>query len=381
MNGRRSGNVALQGQGILPLMLRWLSRALWLCLALSVTVVAGGCGGCVQQGQASFGIMPGVVNDPGNRSLRRAIMRFGLDEFCKELTHRGAPLTMREGDPVVGRFYARTCNYQELNSGDVFVQFAGIGYAWTNVTLRISFNAGGAIQYNQDFLMDGSTMYAYFRTRTIASKSFETVMVERPGVSALNAVTDQIADQVVSNQLSRGFTVIRESNGTVDFGIGIVEKGKRPVKPFEIRGDDRLTMTNERTEVHGNQLDFLGPYHVADGDRALYMTMSIDGVPSVDVLVVDESTGNQWLEAFVKGAGVPQPPMPPLMSEAVSMGSQWQKAFPVPEGYYYVVVDNSSVVGRVSPPAGGGSALLTGALAAPPPAALVNVVVQVGDEP
>ena len=166
-----------------------LIRIAGLVLAVLTTTVVGGCGGCVQQGgQASFGIMPGVVNDPGNRSLRRAIMRFGLEEFCRELTHRGAPLRMRDDDPVIGRFYARTCNHQELNSGDVFVQISGIGYAWTNVTFRVAFTASGAIQYNQDFLMDGSTMYAYFRTRTIASQEFNTTMVERAGSAGAAAL-------------------------------------------------------------------------------------------------------------------------------------------------------------------------------------------------
>ncbi len=363
-----------------PIRFRLFTQLLGLVLVAASALAAGGCGGCIQSGgQASFGIMPGVVNDPGNRSLRRAIMRFGLNEFCRELTHRGAPLRMRDNDPVTGRFFARTCNYQELQSGDVFVQLAGVGYAWTNVTLRVSFEAGGAIQYNQDFLMDGSTMYGYFRTHTIASKTFNTQMLERAGVSAMTTVTNKIANQVLEAQLLRGFTVIRDSDGTVEFGVGMIEKGKRPVKPFEIRGNDRLTMMNERTEVHGNQLDFLGPFHVDDDDRALYLTFQIDGIPAMDVMVVDKTTGDQWLDRFVKARGVPQPSMPPLMSDTVAIRTQWQKAIPVAKGYYYVVLDNSSVVGSVSPPATGGIA--SGPLAAPPPAVLVNVVVQVGDAP
>ncbi|MDZ4064266.1 MAG: hypothetical protein U1E22_06300, partial [Coriobacteriia bacterium] len=110
------------------------------------------------------------------------------------MTHRGAPLRMREDEPVVGRFFARSCNYQELESGDVFVQVAGIGYTWTNATLRMSFEASGAIQYNQDFLMDGSTMYAYFRTRMIASKAFDVKMVEQG--SLVGPTIAVIADKV-----------------------------------------------------------------------------------------------------------------------------------------------------------------------------------------
>ena len=358
--------------------------AAWALLFFTASVM-GGCGACLQRsGQASLGIMPGVVNDPGNRSLRRGIMRWGLDEFCKELTNRGAPLRLRDEDPVAGRFYARTCTHQELQDGDVFVQFGGVGYVWTNVSLRLAFEASGAIQYNQDFLMDGSTMYAYFRTKTIASKTFQTTMVERgaaAGTAAIGGFANPIAEQVIDQQLRRGFTVIRDEDGTVDWGLGTVEKGNRPTKPFEVRGDDRLTMMNERTEVHGEQLDFLGPFHVDDDDRALFLNIAIDGVPAVDVMVVAKNTGDQWLDQFVRAPGVPQPPLPPLMSDVVSIRTQWQKVLPVAKGYYYVVIDNSSVVGGVAPPNTGSVPLLPTALASPPPAALVNVVVQVGDAP
>lgn len=345
-----------------------------LLFAAAINLV-GGCGGFVQRsGQTSFGVMPGVVNDPANRSLRRGIMRFGLDEFCKELTHRGAPLRLRDDEPVAGRFFARSCNYQELESGDVFVQFAGVGYTWTNVTLRMGFEASGAIQYNQDFLMDGSTMYAYFQTRMIASKTFEVKMVEQGGVvgPTIATLADKVAKDVVETQLQRGFTVIRDPDGTVDFAVGLVDKGKRPVKPFEVHGNDRVTMMNERTNVPGNQLDFLGPFSVDSNNRALYLTLTIDGVPAVDVMVVDKSTGDQWLEQFVRSPGVSQPPMSPLMMDMVPIRAQWQKTVPVAKGHYYVVMDNSATVGNVAPPAVGGMV---------PPGALVNVVVQVGDAP
>ncbi|MBI5536597.1 MAG: hypothetical protein HY898_28005 [Deltaproteobacteria bacterium] len=367
-----------------------MSRRRWsipvgLVLVLLLAVLTSGCSGCIARaGQSTLGIMPGVVNDPGNRSLRRAVLHFGLEQFCKELTHRGAPLTMRDGEPVMGRFFARTCNFQEMENGDVFVQFAGQGYAWMNVSLRVGFDAGGAIQYNQDFLMDGSTMYAYFRTRTIASTSFNTIMVERGGSSGaqiFGGMANPIAKQVVDQQLSRGFTVIRDSDGVVDFGLGVVEKGQRPTKPFSVRGNDRMTLTNERTEVHGAQLDFLGPFEVDSDGRALYLTAVIDGVPAIDVMIVRKDVGDQWLEQFMRKPGLPQPPQPPLVQDVIPTRMQWQKGVPLAKGFYYVVLDNSSVVGTVAPPAVASIPLIPGALASPPPAALVNVAVQLGDAP
>lgn len=360
-------------------------RAAWLfAFGAQAVVLAGSCSGLQHTGQASLGIMPGVVNDPGNRTLRRGILRFGLEQFCRELTHRGAPLTLRDGEPIIGRFFARSCAFQELENGDVFVQFQGQGYAWTNVTLRVGFDAAGAIQYNQDFFMEGSTMYAYFRTRTIASTSFQTVMVERAGVagaSALGGFANPIAKQVVDQQLARGFTVIRDSDGMVDFGLGVVEKGQRPTKPFTVRGSDRLTLLNERTEVHGEQIDFLGPFQVDSNDRALYLTCVIDGVRAVDVMLVRKEEGDLWLDRYMKQPGVPPPPAPPLMADVIGAGNPWQKTLPLAKGYYYVVLDNSSSVGSVAPPSAGASPLLPAVLAAPPPAALVNAAVQLGDRP
>jgi len=196
-------------------MSRTTRLALWTLVALLVSLTGGaaGCSGCLQStGQHSLGIMPGVINDPSNRSLRRSILSYGLGEFCKQLTHSGAPLRMRNDQPVMGRFFARTCSYRELKGGDVFVHFQGVGYVWTNTTWRVGFEATGAIQYNQDFLMDGSTMYAYFRTRSIAETQFKALMVERGGQvggGIMRNLTAPIAQQVLEEQLRRGFTVIR----------------------------------------------------------------------------------------------------------------------------------------------------------------------------
>lgn len=371
VNKPGSGNVAPAVRSIVGFMVRAMIQFRILFLVAAWSWLA--CLGCVRGGQASIGVMPGVMNDTGNRSLRRAILRFGLEEFCKELTSRGAPLRMHDDGPVVGRFFARSCNHHELESGDVFVQLDGVGYGWTNATLRMAFTASAAIQYNQDFLMHGSTMYAYFRTRTLVSKDTRVTMVEQGGMigTAVSALANTAAPGILEQQLQRGFTVIRDTNGTVDFAVGVVEKGKRPVKPFEVRDDDRVTLMNERTEVRGNQLDFLGPFHVDGSNGALFLTMMIDGTSALDVMVVDKNVGDQWLDRFVAQPGVPQPSLPPLVSEIVRQGMRWQKTLPLKKGYYYVVLDNSSVVGLAAPVA-------TGSL---PAAALANVVVQVGDAP
>ena len=365
---------------MISLMNRSSRLVLGACAALTVSLAGGaiGCSGCFRStGQHSLGIMPGVINDPSNRSLRRSILSYGLGEFCKQLTHRGAPLRMRNDQPAMGRFFTQSCSYQELKNGDVFVRFSGHGYVWTNATWRIGFEATGAVQYNQDFLMDGPTMYAYFRTRSVAETKFKTLMIERGGPLASNVMsnlTNPIAQQILEGQLHRGFTVVRDPDGSADFGLGIIEKGKRPARPYEVSSTNRLTLSNERTEVHGAQLDFLGPFHVEDDLQSLFLHISIDGVPAVDLLVVDKSTGDQWLGRYIHQPGVPHFQGSALMTTVVPIRNEWSRALNVRKGYYYVVIDNSNQVGTVNPPT---TSVMPGA-APPSPAALVNDVVQIG---
>src|SRR5262249_4396569 len=128
--------------------IRRVFRAL-VVLAFSASFVAASCG------QSLIAIMPGVVNDPGNLSLRRAILQFGIDKMCSEAKKRSMPLRLRQEDPSIGRFFVATCASQQLVDQNVFVQFGGSGYVWSNITQRMSFDAAGAITYDIDFLMDG----------------------------------------------------------------------------------------------------------------------------------------------------------------------------------------------------------------------------------
>src|SRR6478752_367397 len=57
----------------------------------------------------------GVMNDPSNKSLRFDILKFGLDTFCSEMLKGGAPLKFGDDEPVVGRFFAESCDSQVLD--------------------------------------------------------------------------------------------------------------------------------------------------------------------------------------------------------------------------------------------------------------------------
>lgn len=341
--------------------------------------------GCASGGQRMVTLMPGVVNDPKNRTLRREILKFGSDEFCKELTKRGAPLKLREDQPTIGRFFAEQCSYQELEGDDAFVQFAGHGYGWTQPTGRIGFYAMGGIRYNPDLLVDSGTLYAYYRARAVQTTKFDALMVERTQMAGIagavlgtNAqdLANKLGGQVLAEELSKGFTVLRDDHGGVDFGLGIIEKGKKPFHPFDVHGSDKVLLANDSVELHTEQREFLGPFEIDDDKRALFLTMSVDGVPAIDVFVMRKDAADPWLRDYVMRAGAAAPPAPPLMGDVVQGKTEWRRAIPLAKGTYFVVLDHTSTAGQVTPPPVSAGVLGTTELPA-----VVRYVAQVGDAP
>jgi hypothetical protein len=352
-----------------------------LVVAAAVTLLgATGCPKKESLGMSAMSVLgPGIINDPKNKSLRFDILKFGLEEFCREMKERGAPLKLRDGEPVLGRFFADGCTTQiidEEQRKSIVLQYSGRGYAWTNVTGRLGFTSSGLVEYSPDFQLHDGAMYVYFRPRNLASASFQTTLVEsalaRTGIALTRVNPDQIGRDIVENQLRRGFTVIRyTSNGETDFGLGYVPVGKRPFRPFIVESESKVTLDDDRTEVHSNQQDFIGGFVVKEDDQALSITAQIDGSPAVDILLVSKSDGDRVIDGYVRTAGASMLPSPPLLDETVAAGSLWKRQVSVPKGNYYLVVDNSSVLGRAAPPATLGDDR----------AARVDYVVEVGDRP
>ena len=114
---------------------------------------------------------------------------------------------------------------------------------------------------------------------------------------------DEIGRHVLDAQLKRGFTVIRYgSDGRTDFGLGFIPKGQKPYKPFEITSEKRV-LVNERTEVHLQAQDYIGPLSVTDDDSALYLTLELDGAESVDYQLVPKALGDAMLDRYVRTPG------------------------------------------------------------------------------
>ncbi|MGC4092405.1 MAG: hypothetical protein QM756_31920 [Polyangiaceae bacterium] len=322
---------------------------------------------------------PGVVNDPKNRSLRFDLLKFGLEQFCAEMSARGLALKMSDDEPVMGRFYASACNTQTLDEEtrkSFVVQYAGAGFAASSQGGRVGFSTTGLVEYAPDFLMKDGALYVYFRPRVVDATGFQTLLVESQlAASALKLFgvnADAFGRKVVDSQLRRGFTVVRYgSSGETDFGLGTIALGEKPYHPFHVESEDKRTLANERTEVHLGQQDYVGPLNVDSDGQALYFTLNVDGAQAIDALLVAEPIGKSAIDTFTKQAGPVALKGPVLLSEPVARGALWKRYVPVPKGRYYLVLDNSGAAGPTTPAAG----------PADGQSARTDVLVLLGDQP
>jgi hypothetical protein len=353
---------------------RWGTRA----RALAFAGMASATLGC--SSTALVTIMPGVVNNSGNRTLRRELLAFGTKSLCEEMLKRGVPLRLNDGDPTIGRFYMRQCASRTLENDDLFIQFGGVGYAWSNLTKRIGFEASAGIDYEQDFRVDGGAMWVYFKPASTTAKRFDLRMVEGQSSTPLGAVlpmpnAQQFADQLggafLTRELERGFTVIRESDGAVSFSLGMLPPGQRPPAPFQYNGGGRLLVMNERTDVHQNQRDYAGPIEVTGDDMAIYVTMNVEGTSAVDLEIVSRIPGEAWLSTYTHEPTAGPPQGPPIFDEVVRAGSVFRRVVRVPKGQYFVVVDNTATAGQTMPSQVPGDDR----------AASVSLAIEVGDAP
>jgi len=324
--------------------------------------------------------MPGVVNDPSNRALRQSILGFGMGQFCHQMQTHDAPLGLDPNAPVIGRFFPQQCQSQELQNGDWFVQFSGFGYGYTNLSKKLTFTMSGAVEYDADFQMSGSTMYIYFRPKQITSSNFASHVIEQPVAQFLNSLSnmgDTFGKQLVGGQLQAGFTVIRDSNGSTDFSVGILPVGQRPQHPIDVHGNDRVTWENARVDVHQNERDFVGPIEVTDSGRAIWVNGQVDGCPAIDVMILRKDVGEASLALYYNYPAIGPLSGPPTAQAVLQQGVPFSQAFKVDPGQYYVVFDNSATAGVAAPP----PVLANPLTMLADTAATVSYAVQIGDAP
>src|SRR5262245_19528683 len=127
--------------------------------ALVLSFIGLGCPSRESMGTRTVAVLgAGVVNNPGNKSLRFDMLKYGLERFCEEMRRGNAPLRLRDDEPVIGRFFADSCQSQVVDDEQrksFVVQYQGRGYAWTNLTGRIGFTVQGLVEYAPDFQLHG----------------------------------------------------------------------------------------------------------------------------------------------------------------------------------------------------------------------------------
>ncbi len=321
---------------------RWL-RVYWRITLLCLPMLLGvGCP-CVRN----------TVNASPN--LRWWLFsNFGASRMCPEMLKRGASLKLSPNGNVIGRFFPTSCTQSiDDQNHTLTVHFGGTGYAWTPVAGRIGFSVEASVEYRPDFYMAEDAVYVWAKTnRIVYGPNFQVGAIENKFVDIANKtpvgyLASTFGSQVVQSQLSSGFTVVHTDEGD-EFALGILQPPARPKKPFDTSEGDRYVFANETTEIRNNQVDFLGPFEVADSDQAIFLRMKLTGLP-VDVLIYPRGVGDLWRDGMQRGAEAP-PAQQPLVSFVLQPNVEFRQKFKLPQGQYYVVIDNSNRVGSVSPP-------------------------------
>lgn len=328
---------------------------------LSCGLVSQGCGNREALGVSAMSVVSaGVTNDPSNKSLRFDLLTYGIDRFCVEMLRRGAPLELGEHEPVLGRFFADSCSAQVIDNSDrqsVVVRFSGKGYAWTNLTGRLGFASSGLVEYAADFQLHDDDMYIYFRPRSVGQTTFQVLLIEsdlaRAGLGVSSVDPSALGKDIVDRQLGRGFTVIRHSErGEVQYAAGIVPVGQRPSTPYQVVRSEKLTIDNDRTEVHPSQQDYVCGVAVGGEGARLTLNLALDGAPAIDVFVLPEADARGMREAYVTRAGGVPLLRAPAFDAQLLANQPLELGLDLPRGDYCLLLDHSANAGR-SPPAAG----------------------------
>lgn len=330
------GRRAVKRERIVPLRIRVLGLLLLACVGVGCPCVKGP-----------------INSSPGIRWW--LFSNFGASRMCPEMLKKGAPLKLTPGGNTIGRFFPTQCNH-EVNdeTQTVTIHFKGTGYAYITGAGRVGFSMNAAVEYSPDFYLGDDAMYVWARyRRSVYGPDFQIGSIENKLAdwarrSPVGYLANNFGSQIVQSHLASGFTVVRTDSGD-EFSLGILQPPQRPKRPFEADDEDRFVFANETTEIHHNQVDFLGPFEVADDDQQLILHWRLQG-NAVDVLIMPKQYGDQWREAIQLGTPLGPPPTPPLRAWALQPGVHKPQKVKLRAGFYYVVVDNSDRMGTVNPP-------------------------------
>jgi hypothetical protein len=112
-----------------------------------------------------------------------------------------------------------------------------------------------------------------------------------------------------------------------------------------------LIVANDRSEVHEQQRDFLGPFKIDDSDQTLYVSLKIDGAPAINVLVVDDATAQEWIKKYLTVGDATPPPAKPLGQWVAKQNEEIRFTAGDTKGVFWIVLDNTgTIAGGVKPP-------------------------------
>lgn len=334
---------------MVPRVTKLLPRRPAAALAVMVMVMANALAGCPCV-KAATDMSPG---------LRWWLFsNFGAQKICPEMLKQGIPLRLEDRSPAIGRFFPMQCSYNVNDQAQtITVNVAGTGYGYMMPAKRVGFQLTASVEYRADFTLSGDDVYVWGKpNRIVNGPNFQLGYVENPivdvaaNVPPFGSIANFLGNQVVSTEMSRGFTVIHNADKGNDFALGVLQPPARPNHPFDISNStDRFTFANETVDVHANERDYLGPFEITDASQALYMTMSTIGT-AVDVMVVAKPVGDAWRDVYQTGKPLGPPPGPVVAGGPLQPGPQDLKRYALPPGVYYVVLDNTSAAGLVAPP-------------------------------
>lgn len=290
----------------------------------------------------------GIINN--NPDLRWWLFsRYGADRICPEMLKRSVPIRLQDRAPSIGRFFPGTCNVQIDEQGrTIVVRVGGTGYGYVVPARLVGFALDAAVEYRPDFVIAGDDTYLWARVnRMVDGPHFRTGYVENPVLDAMGNLpgfgnlADFLGKQAVGGALTRGFTVIHTDGRGDDFTLGIMNPPERPVHPYQVNLNERVTFANETTDVYATERDFLGPFEVAKEGQALFLSTTVQG-PPVNMVVVSKAVGDAWREAFQTGRAASAPPGPVVASNVVMPGAVDTRRYDVPPGLYYIVIDNNA---------------------------------------
>ncbi len=284
---------------------------------------------------------------------------FGARHMCPEMLKRSVPLKLNPTGNTVGRFFPNRCHY-EVNgqTRTVTLHFSGTGYAWTPMAGRVGFAADSSVEYSMDWkAAKKRTTYVWGRlARIVYGPHFEIGGVENPAIdlatrgTPLGYLVQNFGQQIVSSQLSQGFTVVHHPRRGDLFSAGLMVPPQLPPTPFDTGRGKRFVFANETTEIHHSQVDFLGPFEVVKPDQTLLVRLRHAAGPPIEAIVYPAGPADAWREGLQKGAVLAPPPVAPIMGFPIQPGTEQYQRLKLQPGLYYIVVDNSSKVGVISAP-------------------------------